>query len=60
MRETFDTRKKLFFHTVILTVKIFHTLHDKIALLTNMEQENVSKDFSERFGQDLHETLIRI
>lgn len=60
MRETFDTRKKLFFHTVILTVKIFHALHDKIALLTNMEQENVSKDFSERFGQDLHETLIRI
>ena len=25
-----------------------------------MEQENVSKDFSKRFGTDLHKTLIKI
>ena len=46
-------------------VEKFHVLHDKVALLStieeylSMEQEIESKDFLDRLGIDVHKTLIK-
>ena len=58
--------KSRFFHTLILTsTKIKYCilcmikLHYELRDVLKMEQEIVGKDASERFGPDLHKTLIK-